>query len=77
MPMFKVVCYDDGVWDGRSEREVTAETGQAAAKTVCGGRLILDRKLGSLRAEVFLSSEPSFKLRFYTPRKSNPDDPRP
>ena len=72
MPTFKVVCYDDGVWDGKNEREVTAETGQAAAKKVCGNHLTLLGKLESLRAEVYLSSEPKFKLKFYTPPESNP-----
>ena len=71
MPTFKVICYDDGVWDGENEREVIAETGQAAAKKVCGSSLTLLGKLASLRAEVYLSSEPKFKLRFYSPPELN------
>src|SRR5262249_4416162 len=67
MPTFKVICYDNGVWDRKDEREVIAETGEAAAKKVCGGGLILLGKLGSLRAQVYLSSEPKFKLRVYAP----------
>lgn len=77
MPTFKVICYDDGVWDGKNERDVIAETGEAAVKKVCGSRLVLLGKLGSLRAEVYLSSEPKFKLRFYAPPESNPPQPPP
>jgi len=77
MPTFKVICYDDGVWDGKNEREVIAETGQDAAKKVCGAPLTLLGKLGNLRAEVYLSSEPEFKLRFYAPPEPNPQQPRP
>ena len=71
MQTFKVVCYDDGVEGGKSEREVMAETGQAAAKKVCRGELILRGTVQSLRAEVYLSSEPNFKLRFYSRPKRN------
>ena len=77
MPTFKVICYDNGVWDRKDEREVIAETGQAAAKKVCGGGLTLLGQLGSLRAEVYLSSEPKFKLRFYAPPESKPQPPPP
>ncbi len=39
MPMFRVRCFTDGVWNGKPLVEVSAESPKEAAILVCGGPL--------------------------------------
>ena len=65
MTIFKVKCYEGGVWDNSDPIGVEAQNDREAAEYVCGGRLLYDGKPGQLRAEVWPASSPETKTPFY------------
>jgi len=40
MPLFRVMCYRDGVWDLLEPRVVEANNARQAAEKVCGGVVV-------------------------------------
>ena len=67
MPVFRVRCYNDGIWDDRKPREIEAPNELEAAQSVCGQQLVSLRKFAQLRAEVWPVRSPAAKSPFYVP----------
>ena len=64
MPMFMVLCYVGGKWDGNAARRIQAKDALEAAENVCGRPLIANGKLGQLRAVVSPQDKPGDKTTF-------------
>ena len=73
MPVFRVRCYNSGIWDERQPREIEAPNELEAAQSVCGQQLVRLGKLGQLRAEVWPWRSPAAKSPFYVPAEVIPD----
>jgi hypothetical protein len=71
MPIFKVKCYNAGLWDQVEPREVEANSEHEAAERICGRPLTEHGVPGRLRAEVYLPSQPGKKKLFYIPGTSS------
>ena len=68
MRWFKVRCFDGGIWDEKEPRNVEAASALEAAELICGEKLIVNAKLGTLRAEVWEPSSPATKTIFRVPQ---------
>jgi hypothetical protein len=47
MPIFRVMCYRDGVWDRQEPRVVEAQNARQAAEMICGEPVIEGSDRGS------------------------------
>lgn len=59
MTVYKVRCYEAGIWDGNEPHEVEANDPREAVEAVCGGPLSDAGKPGQLRAEAWPVSAPA------------------
>lgn len=68
MPDFRVLCYEQGIWDNSTPRTVEAATKLEAAEITCGSPLIGVGGPRQLRAKVWKarSTEPEEQY-FYAP----------
>jgi hypothetical protein len=65
MPIFRVMCFEAGMWDRDEARKIEAEDEQQAAEMVCGERLAEGPvKLEQLRAQVWPVSSPGGRTAF-------------
>jgi hypothetical protein len=64
---YRVVCFYQGVWDGKEAVEHEATSEMDAAEAVCGTPLVEAGKPGQLRAQVTPTAAPAAKKLFYMP----------